>query len=418
MARIFRLALLCGIFAVSVRPVSAQDGFALRSGDRVVFYGDSITDQRLYTTFAEAYVVTRFPRLNVTFVHSGWGGDRVTGGGGGPVDLRLKRDVIAYRPTVMTIMLGMNDGSYRPFDQGIFDTYVNGYEHIVQTIHAALPRLRFTLIQPSPYDDVTRKPGWNPGYNAVLVRYGDAIKDIAGKQRQTLADLNSPVVAMLVRANATNAAQAQKIVADRVHPGPGGHLIMAGALLRAWNAPATVTSVEIDAAAKRVTSAVNTAVTDLAVSGGITWTQNDSALPMPINMGDPVVALAVHSSDFVETLDQEPLKVTGLPGTKYALKIDGQDVGTFTNDQLAGGVNLALLPTPMEKQSMDVYQLTLEHNNIHFTRWRQVEVPLEKQSLPHMRSALAGLDALEADVVAAERAAAIPKPHHYELSPQ
>src|SRR5689334_11935859 len=79
-----------------------QSGFYLRDGDTVVFYGDSITDQRLYTTFAETYVVTRFPKRTINFVHSGWGGDRVTGGGGGPVDVRLNRDVMAYKPTVMT----------------------------------------------------------------------------------------------------------------------------------------------------------------------------------------------------------------------------------------------------------------------------------------------------------------------------
>src|SRR4051812_1015068 len=83
----------------------AQDNFGLREGDRVVFYGDSITDQRLYTTFTETFVVTRFPKLNVSFVHSGWGGDRVTGGAGGPVDVRLWRDVLPYNPTVVTIML-------------------------------------------------------------------------------------------------------------------------------------------------------------------------------------------------------------------------------------------------------------------------------------------------------------------------
>ncbi len=98
-------------------PLRAADGFYLKNGDTVVFYGDSITDQRLYTTFVETYVVTRFPELRVRFVHSGWGGDRVGGGGGGPVDLRLRRDVVAYRPTVMTIMLGMNDGHYRAYDQ-------------------------------------------------------------------------------------------------------------------------------------------------------------------------------------------------------------------------------------------------------------------------------------------------------------
>src|SRR5436853_5951186 len=102
---------LCFVLAI---PAGAED-FALKDGDRVVFYGDSITDQRLYTTFAETFVLTRFPQWNVSFVHSGWGGDRVTGGGGGPIDLRLERDVLVYKPTVMTIMLGMNDGRYRAF---------------------------------------------------------------------------------------------------------------------------------------------------------------------------------------------------------------------------------------------------------------------------------------------------------------
>src|SRR5438093_3194544 len=116
---------------VAILALQAQaESFALRDGDRVVFYGDSITDQRLYTTFAETYVVTRFPKLNVTFVHSGWGGDRVNGGGGGPVDVRLWRDVWPYRPTVMTVMLGMNDGRYRAYDQSIFDEFATGYKHI------------------------------------------------------------------------------------------------------------------------------------------------------------------------------------------------------------------------------------------------------------------------------------------------
>src|SRR5258705_6619606 len=127
----------------------AQDAFALREGDRVVFYGDSITDQRRYTSFVETYVVTRFPKLNVSFVHSGWGGDRVNGGGGGPIDVRLWRDVLPYNPTVVTIMLGMNDGGYRAFDQTLFDDYSSGFKHIVDTLKRQIPGVRITAIQPS-----------------------------------------------------------------------------------------------------------------------------------------------------------------------------------------------------------------------------------------------------------------------------
>ncbi|MDQ2947829.1 MAG: SGNH/GDSL hydrolase family protein, partial [Acidobacteriota bacterium] len=145
-------------FTLACQSLAAQSAFALRDGDRVVFFGDSITDQRLYTTFAETYVVTRYPRLNISFVNSGWGGDRVTGGGGGPMDVRIWRDVLPYNPTVLTIMLGMNDGRYRAFDQQIFDEFSTGYKHIVDTVKRQIPGIRITVIQPSPYDDVTRPP--------------------------------------------------------------------------------------------------------------------------------------------------------------------------------------------------------------------------------------------------------------------
>src|SRR2546430_5339848 len=122
MKHLLILSLAFGSTLVCARnsPAAEQSGFYLKDGDRVVFYGDSITDQRLYTTFVETYLVTRFPARHVRFVHSGWGGDRVTGGGGGPIDRRLSRDVFAYKPTVVTVMLGMNDASYQPFNQKIF----------------------------------------------------------------------------------------------------------------------------------------------------------------------------------------------------------------------------------------------------------------------------------------------------------
>ena len=56
-------------------------------------------------------------------------------------------------------------------------------ERIVGTVKSALPGLRITLIQPSPYDDVTREPNFEGGYNAVLVRYGEFLKELAEKAK-------------------------------------------------------------------------------------------------------------------------------------------------------------------------------------------------------------------------------------------
>jgi lysophospholipase L1-like esterase len=400
----------------------AQGKFQLKEGDRVAFYGDSITDQRLYTTFIETYVVTRFPHLRVWFVHSGVGGDRVTGGWAGPIDLRLRRDVIAYKPTVMTIMLGMNDASYRSYDAGIFNTYSTGYQHIIDTIKHAEPGIRITVIQPSPYDDVTRTPNIEGGYNNVLVRYGQFVKELGEREGLTVADLNTSVVAMLEKAKAADPELAQKIIPDRVHPADSGHLIMAEALLKAWNAPATVASVEIDAASKRVVHAENTKVTAFRAGKELSWTETDDALPLPLphplDSIDKDLALAVHSSDFIEALDQEPLKVTGLTAARYELKIDGEKVGDFTKDQLAQGVNLALAPTPMLKQASSVHDLTLKHNDVHFARWRDVQVTLKDYQFSREQAALDAMDKLEDEIVQRQRATAQPKPRHYELVPE
>jgi lysophospholipase L1-like esterase len=411
-------------FWAAASALSAEEkSFHLTAGDRVVFYGDSITDQRLYTTFAETYVVTRWPAMPISFTHSGWGGDRVGGGGGGDINLRLERDVLPYRPTVMTVMLGMNDGSYRAFDQGIFDQYSNGYQKLLDKVRKGSPGVRLTLIQPSPYDDVNQAPNFEGGYNAVLVRYGQFVKELAQREHAGVADLNTAVVAALEKAKAANADLAKKIIPDRVHPGPAGHLLMAAELLKAWNAPALVSSVEIDAAKNHVVNALNTRIADLrSTSTSVVWRQTDEALPMPVDLNDPVIALAIRSSDFEASLNQQTMKISGLTAAKYTLHIDGQSIGEFTQDELGQGLNLAMRSTPMSKQAAAVHSLTQRHNDIHFMRWRQIQVPMSKfKSTQIERAAKQLMDALDEEevrVVSQQRAAARPENHKFELTAQ
>jgi lysophospholipase L1-like esterase len=419
--RISRPASILLVLASVVAPAFASAGepFAIKDGDRVVFYGDSITDQRLYTTFAETFVLTRFPNLKIDFVHSGWGGDRVGGGGGGPIDVRLKRDVVAYKPTVMTIMLGMNDASYRPFDQKIFDTYTNGFKHILEVLKRDVPGLRLTLIRPSPFDDVTRPAAFEGGYNGVLVRYGDFLSELAKANGATVADLNKSVVEATKKAFASDPDLAKRLNADRVHPGPSGQLLMAAALLKAWNAPSQVSSVTVSPKPGQTAKAEHATIQAFDVMNGvISWNQLDEALPFPIDLSDKATALAVASSTVVDDLDRQILRATDLDKPQYTLKIDGKEVGTFTKEQLEKGVNLATLPTPMLEQAKTVHKLTLEHNNFHFLRWRTVQVPHEHEAPAEVAKAIEGLDGIEAKIVARQREAAKPKPHKFELSPK
>jgi hypothetical protein len=49
-------------------------------------------------------------------------------------------------------------------------------------VKEALPGIRITVIEPSPYDDVTRAPNFEGGYNKVLVRYGEFVKELGRMQ--------------------------------------------------------------------------------------------------------------------------------------------------------------------------------------------------------------------------------------------
>jgi hypothetical protein len=231
--------------------------------------------------------------------------------------------------------------------------------------------------------------------------------------------MNAPVLQVLRLANQKNAQIAEQMIPDRVHPAEGTHLIMAEALLKAWNAPAVVTEVKIDAASAKAVVGRNTVVTALTAGSGLAWTQSDSALPFPIDWDDPtgVIPLAIHSSDFVESLDVERLSVVNLKPGRYVLAIDGSRTGVFGPTELATGINLAIYPTPMVKQAREVLYLTLKRAGVHQFRWRFLQLSLSDDGLANQSAAIRALDRLESELVAQRWRKAQPVPRRYTLEP-
>jgi len=130
------------------------------------------------------------------------------------------------------------------------------------------------------------------------------------------------------------------------------------------------------------------------------------------------MALAVNSSDFMDSLNRETLKVRGLAaGSKYTLRIDDSEVGSFTAEELGAGVNLAAYRTPMWAQAAKVHALTLKRSGLHQARWRTLEVPLAADDAKTLQAALDAMDKLDAEFRDKQRAAAQPVAHRFELVP-
>jgi len=67
----------------------------------------------------------------------------------------------------------------------------------------------------------------------------------------------------------------------------------------------------------------------------------------------------------------------------------------------------------MTDQSLSVYNLTAQHGDLHYDRWRHVEVPFA--SMSNAPATISALDSLESQVVQKQQQLAMPVTHHFEV---
>jgi hypothetical protein len=189
---------------------------------------------------------------------------------------------------------------------------------------------------------------------------------------------------------------------------------MADILLRAWNAPEVVTNVVLDAARMKSMKEINSTVSDINFQpDSLHWTQSDKALPLPFDPRNQNTAGAATLCPDIIALDQEMLTVLSLKAGNYQLTIDGEVIGEYTSDRLAAGINLALVNTPMLRQSLLVARLADQQN---LTRDMALNAAVRlKGTSPALRSLLDAYKAINGDIVSAEHAQAQPVPHTYLL---
>jgi hypothetical protein len=432
-SRIRVLAFLAALYWL-ISSAAAAD-FFIKDGDRVAFLGDSITEQRLYTTYIEAYALTRHPNWKLSFRNVGWGGDTSWLRQRAHPDEKalfaadesaqqkmveesvgrgLSRDVLPLKPTVVTVKFGMNDHSYQPFREDIFHAYVRSQDEIAKVLKANGARVAF--LTPQPIEDKRPDPD-KDARNESLRKFSDGLKEVCVKEGALFVDQFDPYMAIMLRERASNPS----VViggGDAVHPGPIGHTVMAWAVLKGLGATPLVTRVGVDYATKKA-STTQCRVQSLKVADGtLSFDRLDEALPMPI---DPRAEAAVKLAPVLDELDLYELRVAGLPSGSYELTIDGEASAKASADDLAKGVNLATQAGPITKQAQQVLELVFKKNNQFFTRWRNVqlfEFPRWAQSPEAEKQRTAELARLDQEVAETEaQLDKVRKPtsHHFEL---
>jgi lysophospholipase L1-like esterase len=377
----------------------------------VVFLGDSITLQKLYSNLIEVFALTRFPEWNLHFWNAGWNGDTAPGG-----LARLDRDVLSLNPTLVSIGYGMNDG-YGPFDPANCKAYVKAQDKIAHKLKEKGVRVVFLTSQ--PVEEKRTDPDKDV-HNLSLRQFSDALKTVAASNETAFVDQFDPYMTLLVSLHATN-ADASVGGGGAVHPGPAGQTLMAWIILKTLGAPSLVSSADVDAATGKVTATEGCRIENIRVADGVLrFDRLDQALPMPVlPNADGALSLVPVLND----LSRYMLKVSGLKASRYILTVDGEKAGEFTSEELAAGCNLTRQAGPITKQSQQVMTLVNQKNAAFFVRWRNVQIfqipawlqspddeSKRKVEMDKMDKSLAGLD----DQINVIRK---PKTHCFELKP-
>jgi len=310
-------------------PTLAAEPFFFQPKDRVVFLGDSITEQYQYSTDIELYLTTRFPKGDMLFLNAGIGGDTANGGAG-----RFRDHVLSDRPTKVTINFGMNDAGYGNFNPATNKVFVEKTDAMLDAAKKA--GVQVALVSPNAVDRRVQANFKN--YLETQKQFYAPLAESAKRFGFPFADQYAVTRAAVeaMEKDDPKAAKAKPYY-DGFHTAPPGGLLMAHAILTQLHAPADVSSAEVNAKTG-VTKGSGATLTDVAVTAaGVTFTRLDDALPLPVQKD--WLAMLPYTNN-LDDLNRYLLTVTGLADGDYVVRIDSTEVAAASAAALAKGVNL------------------------------------------------------------------------------
>jgi lysophospholipase L1-like esterase len=396
--RLNLLATSCLVLSLlSAAPVSAQTPFRPKAGDLWVMSGDSITAQRLHSNYIEAFYRTRYPELNLQFRNSGVGGNTVTSLGA-----RFDYDIAAFKPTIVSIELGMNDVGRGDDPKG----YLEGMKKLLEKVRAmnATP----LLISSSPVNDGSAMDDWKSDRCRRIHPYTEALVKLAAEEKVAVVDQYHPLLAMW-RANRTeDGAQKTSLGGDPVHPAHVGQYTMAAVILDKLGVDREVSSATLKADGTLV-EAKGCKISDASSSDGVLrFTRLDERGPWPIPTASRT---ALNIMPEIVDLSRYLLTVTGLPAGDYTVLTNGAETATVSAADLAKGWNMTALEkgavAERNKKILDL--ITLLQGKLN-TEWRSASKAQDAAKLAEVQ---AQITATETELAAACKPTAV----QFELRP-
>lgn len=362
----------------------AQIKIPLGDEETIVFFGDSITQQNLYTAYIETFLIARFPCKRLLFWNAGIGGNKVD-----EALTRFDRDVAPLKPTIVVVNFGMNDGKYVPPDAAIRLHYKQGLQALVAKIRNV--GARPLLCTPPAANSFFAL--YLEHYNETLAGLAEAVKEVAREQKLPVIDLFSAF-----RPFAEQASPSPVLIPDGVHPNEAGHLVLAAPALQAFDAPKELGTIVVDG--HNVTGSKGVSVANTTRKPGqLSFAAQLAYVPLFL----PPVGRKGEAVKVAQAWNRLRMQVKSWPSRKnLRLLVDGHELAVLPPNK-RGDVDLANLPeAPWNKASADLWREAQRRSDLQSTSWRTLGIdvsdlsktldttPLAQQSL-HLWAKEAGL---------------------------
>lgn len=205
--------------------------FQLKAGDQIVAIGDSITEAGGYLRDIDAVLAAQYPDLKLPkIINVGISGQKAE-------DLvkRFEKDVVAKKPAVVTLSIGINDVWHRlnkPHDEAILKAYQENVTKMVEQAQAA--GIKVILVTPTVIQEDPETEG-----NKWLKMYIAAEKQIAADKKCQIVDLHQMFLETLAKMTKDTKPEPGKrlLTSDGVHMNPTGDALMALGVLRVLGVP-------------------------------------------------------------------------------------------------------------------------------------------------------------------------------------
>jgi len=222
-----RLLVLVAAIAAAL-PAVAQDSAPLAKGEKIVFLGDSITaggnQPKGYVTLIRNAMAEKHKDLGIEVINAGISGNKVPN-----LQARLAKDVLAKKPTLVVIYIGINDvwhGEKNPANGTPKDKFEAGLKEIVGKVQAVGGRV--VLCTPTV---IGEKTGGANSLDAKLDEYADVTRGVAKELKLPLCDLRKAFVDHLKDNNPENKEKGV-LTGDRVHLNDAGNKLVADTMLK------------------------------------------------------------------------------------------------------------------------------------------------------------------------------------------